>query len=906
MLLQSPLLARTRLIAASAHGGQSVVSAGALSASALPPDAVVTDLGEHQLGPLDSPEPLRQVLPRALASRTFPPLRTLSARKTNIVADRSSFVGRKRELEELESLLLTPAGRLVILTGFGGIGKTRLARQAALLVLPVFEGGCWFADLMEARTPAQASEAVATAMGIPIQGGDDPARAVADALEFRAPFLLVLDGFEGIVDCAAATLGLWLRKARQGRFLVTSQSLPGLSGERELPLGPLPCPAPAASAAELMQSDAARLLLDRAASSRGNFTPSEADARILARICADLEGIPLALELAAARLAAANPKELLGNLARVASDPQAAAGPAAGRSLQDTLTWSYGLLNDWQRSALAQTCTFRGGFFLEAAEEVIDLTAFPDAPLAMDAVQALRDRSLLRTADTHLGTRFSLFRTIREYGEARWRESAPEPERAALEFRHASTLAHLLESANRRLDGESPREELARIELERENALEAVTRMRSRGDPGAEELAGRIALAVEPTLRLRSHMAERLAVLRRVWNPDSSTGRMEEVGFQLVDALLNLGDRAARAEARQVAWRCSAAAENSGSDLRRARAGIMRARVLAAESSIAEAVRTVDEACGLLPADVPAAARQEVLTAATQVDTLASRYAPALERLHQALKEALASGMRLRAAVIRFNIAAVGYHTNETTDWLDLNDQALHEFRRFGLPMLVAKCQGNRGLMMLQMKRPGDAATEILAAVQAHRDAGLKRGMLLHMNNYGLALRDSGRPEEALAVYREAEALALEMDDMTHATRIIGNIGAAYFTMGRLEEALEHALRAAAILKKGDPTESLALNQGNAGLCLLRMRRIGEAEVLIAEARETWDRLRLGSTRPVWNVLSDLALIQAESGQAGKARETARDAIRRATGSGWLAHASPDDRERMEKLRALA
>ncbi|MEK7470334.1 MAG: AAA family ATPase, partial [Planctomycetota bacterium] len=434
---------RARLIAAAAHGGQILLTAQArgLAGNALAL-GVLTDLGEHRLAAHDRPERIFQLLSSSLPARLFPPARTLSSRPTNISSEPDRFVGRTQEFQEISALLPTQAGRLVTLTGPGGIGKSRLAREIALALLPQFEGGCWLADLMEARTSADVSRAVAHALGVPLPAGEDPAAAVADALEYRKPLLLVIDGFEALVDHAAATIGLWTRHARQVRFLVTSISLLGLSGEREVALGPLSSPGSlksAATAQGLEAFEAAQLFLDRATLARPGFRLSDGNASAVGRICADLEGIPLAIELAAARLAELPPEEMLRELESQfhLRDTSPTGGPRRRQSLAGALEWSYGLLSEWQKSAFHQVCAFRGGFFLESAEDVIDLSAEPDAPLAIDAVQALRDRSLLRTHDTPFGTRFSFFRAIRDFGERHFRESRGEAPWRALEDRHA-------------------------------------------------------------------------------------------------------------------------------------------------------------------------------------------------------------------------------------------------------------------------------------------------------------------------------------------------------------------------------------------------------------------------------------------------------------------------------------
>jgi predicted ATPase/class 3 adenylate cyclase len=462
-----PMVNRAARIASAAHGGQVLVSEAVRGAAAsVLETAGVSDLGEHRLRGLERPERLFQVQAKSLEGRVFPPPRTLSALPTNLPASGSSFVGRAREKKEVLDLISEGAG-LVTVAGPPGIGKSRLVIEAASAALPHFRGGAWFVEIPEVRDALGIAAAVARAMGISTAGSVDPVAAVGAALELRGPTLLVLDAFEHAVSFAAATVGEWRRRAPQVTCLVASCEILGLPGEREYPLAPLDTAG--------ADPDALRLFLERAREADHRFRlgpDNDADVRA---IVVELEGIPLALELAAARLRIMKPAQLRQKLTQKFQLLRSSRTdlPANRRTLEGAVEWSWSLLADWEREAFAQLCVFRGGFFLEAAEAVLDLSAVPDAPMAIDVVQRLREKSFLRTEETPHETRFAMYRTVREFGESKLGDAGAETVRLRL----ADWCSGCLERLDGELSSPGAAEALDRADLEIPNANESVLRL---------------------------------------------------------------------------------------------------------------------------------------------------------------------------------------------------------------------------------------------------------------------------------------------------------------------------------------------------------------------------------------------------------------------------------------------
>jgi predicted ATPase len=365
-------LYRCARLTATAHGGQVVLSAAAaeLVRGALPEAASLRDLGEHRLRDLAGPERVFQLGHPDLPA-DFPALRALDVVPHNLPLQLTSFVGRERELAELAHLLA--AHRLVTATGPGGTGKTRLALQAAAEALPDAPDGVWLVELAALADPALVPQAVAVAVGVREEPGRALVATLSDALRPKR-LLLVLDNCEHLLEACARLADVLLRACPHLTILATSREALGLAGEApyRVPSLSLPDASPGPPAGALSRSEAVRLFAERAAVVRPGFAVTEDNASAVAAVCARLDGIPLALELAAARVRVLPVEQLLGRLEDRFRLLTGGSRTALERhqTLRAAVDWSYGLLTEPERRLFDRLAVFAGGFSLEAAESV--------------------------------------------------------------------------------------------------------------------------------------------------------------------------------------------------------------------------------------------------------------------------------------------------------------------------------------------------------------------------------------------------------------------------------------------------------------------------------------------------------------------------------------------------------
>lgn len=370
--LAAPLNRLSRLLAIG-HGGQVLLSQAVqqLARDHLPPDAALRDLGGHRLRDLLEPERVFQLLHPGLPAE-FPPLRSLGARPNNLPPQPTPFLGRETAVREVADLLRRPDVRLLTLTGPGGSGKTRLALQAAADCLDDFTDGVFFVALAPLTDPGLMPSAIAAALGVREEGG----RSLADRLqEFLAArqMLLVLDNFEHLTEAASLVADL-LGSAASLKVLATSRVPLHLRAEHEYPVETLELPprTPPPTAAQLTQYDAVRLFIARAQAVKPGFAVDNETAPAIAEICWRLDGLPLAIELAAARIRMLPPQAMLARLEKRLPFLTGGArdAPQRQRTLRDAIGWSYDLLDPDEQTVFRRLAVFAGGCTVEAAEWV--------------------------------------------------------------------------------------------------------------------------------------------------------------------------------------------------------------------------------------------------------------------------------------------------------------------------------------------------------------------------------------------------------------------------------------------------------------------------------------------------------------------------------------------------------
>ena len=472
---------RAARIKAIAHGGQVLCSE--MTAGLVKDEVALADLGQHRLRDLSAPQHIFQV-----GGGAFPPLRTIDAFPGNLPLQVSSFVGRDRELERTAVALAEC--RVVTLTGVGGVGKTRLALQVAAEVLPRYSDGAWLCELAPLRDPTGVPDTIAALFDLVPRGGQTLEQALEEFLRGKE-LLLVLDNCEHLLQATAVLVEMLERSCPRLVVLATSREGLGIEGERMLVVPSLSAPGIDAGLDAVADADAVRLFVERGQAVKGDFSLTQENAASVGQLCRRLDGIPLAIELAAARLPAMNPAELARRLDRRF---EVLAGGRRGaierhQTLRAAIDWSYELATEPQRRLLARLTVFAGGCTLEAVEAVCAGTPVePDE--VWELMAGLVSQSLVVAEDYGLDTRYRLLETIRQYGEERLDEQS---ETAELRRRHAQYYADLTTRLGEQHYGPDQVQAGTRLAAEQENVLRA---MATAVDSQDVDLAFRILLGI--------------------------------------------------------------------------------------------------------------------------------------------------------------------------------------------------------------------------------------------------------------------------------------------------------------------------------------------------------------------------------------------------------------------------
>lgn len=490
-----PTVNRVARLMSIGYGGQILVSAATASLleGGLERGTSLRDLGAHRLRDLSHAETTFQVEADGL-QREFPALASLDTRPNNLPSQLSSFVGRERELDALRTLLTEH--RLVTLTGTGGIGKTRLALQLAAGIIDRYRDGAWFADLGAVTDPDLVAQTIASALRVR-ENRSEPILETLVREVAHKNLLLVIDNAEHLLERVASVTKTMLGACAQMTAVVTSREALHIGGEAIFRLEPLPDAPAHVRADDLMRHDSTRLLLERARAIVRDLTVTDADADDVGALCRKLEGIPLAIELAAARVTTLSLHQLNERLGeRLALLTSRDTTLARHRTLRETIDWSYRLLDGDEKRVFAAAAVFTGGFTLDACERVVPKTQ----TATLDVLQSLTEKSFLQVELRGDCARFRALDVIREFGLV---ELAATGETAEIEAAHARYYAGLA-ARGRGLAGDAASAWHATLDEELPNVRIALA-WQVLHDPVAG--AG-FALDVSPYWRVRSMIAE--------------------------------------------------------------------------------------------------------------------------------------------------------------------------------------------------------------------------------------------------------------------------------------------------------------------------------------------------------------------------------------------------------------
>jgi predicted ATPase/class 3 adenylate cyclase len=513
-------------ICSAGHGGQILISDAtqALVANDLPEGVSLRDLGEHRLKDLAHRHRLFQVTAADLPA-DFPPLKSLNVLPNNLPLQLTSFIGRRREIVEINTTLAT--ARLLTLTGAGGSGKTRLALQVGADLLEQYPDGVWLVELATLADPALVPQTVATALRVHEQPGRALIETLVDSLRPKT-LLLLLDNCEHLLAACAGLAHALLRTCPNLRILATSREGLGIAGETLYPVPTLPFPNPELlpSMEHLVQYESVRLFTERAMVVLATFNITPQNAKSVALICSQLDGIPLAIELAAVRvktLAVAQILSRLGDRFRLLTGGTRSA-PLRHQTLQAAMDWSYDLLREKERAVLRRLAVFAGGCTLETAEAVCAGNGIETSEI-LDLLTQLVDKSLVIVDAQHGEARYRLLETVRQYGKGKLVEAGEDIE---MQRQHRTLFLALAEQAEPHLRSTDEAAWLERLEVEHDNFRAALEWALNDG---------------EARLRLAG-------VLGRFWDV---RGYLSE-GRRRLEGALSGSDTASSARAKALHW----------------------------------------------------------------------------------------------------------------------------------------------------------------------------------------------------------------------------------------------------------------------------------------------------------------------------------------------------------------
>jgi predicted ATPase/serine/threonine protein kinase len=681
--------------------------------------------------------------------------------KTNLSPHGSRFIGRKEDLKHLHAFFEDGAS-IVSIVGPAGTGKTRLALRYAEKHLPDLSdrgGGAWLCDLTTAHDIKDICTAMAGVLNVPLTGSSSDEESVevtGRALAGRGKMLVILDNFEQVVDHGPATLSRWAASAPMVRFVVTSRELLRLDGEVCHELAPLPVPE---RDDDVEDAEAVKLFVDRARAVKPGYHLSAQDRQAVAAIVQKLDGIPLAIELAAARMSVLKPQKILERLSRRFDLLKGGGRHLSKRqaTLRGAVDWSWELLSDVEKDALMQCAVFRGGFSLEAAEEVLDLSGHDGDPWPLDVVQALKDKSLLRAFDvTELEgeTRFSMYESVREYAMEKLREAN---KRDAAQERHARYFLVTAEEWGSGATTHGGAECLARLRLDLSNILAVQERSRGvrYGETGPvpgwarADMPLRVAVALEPAFSARGPFTEQV--------------RLVDQGLAAADAQTDPG--------LKVRALCI-----------RGRARRRLGQIKESRHDFAEALKTAKNA-GSRRAEGPVLRDLGILAADE------GRMDDALRNVKDALVVNQATGDRAEEGVTLAYLAFLYDELGQVQTATEHYQRALVVLREVGDQRMEALCLGNFGLYyqdhgdVEEAKRQITKALDLLAEVGDRTFEGPFQGYL------GNLCHENGELEDAIKHFKGSVGVMRESGNLRYEGLMLGYLAAAYACLDRIDEA---------------------------------------------------------------------------------------------------------------------
>jgi predicted ATPase/class 3 adenylate cyclase len=743
----APCLNRLARLLSTGYGAQVLLSEAVRRQveTRLPADVTLRDLGRHRLRDLLEPEQVAQVVAGDLPA-TFPPLKSLERHPTNLPIQPNQLVGRETDLDAIKELLGRGDVRLVTLTGVGGTGKTRLALQASAELLEVFDDGAFFVDLAPLEQAELVLPTVAATIGVRESGGHSLRAALIDFLAHKR-FLLVLDNFEHLMAAAPSVSDL-LGSCDGLNVVVTSRAPLRVRGEHEYAVPPLAVPDPnrMPPVEDLAAVEAVKLFVQRSAAIRPDFSLTHDNAHPVAEICARLDGIPLAIELAAARIRTLEPLALLKRLDRRLKLLTGGARDLPGRqqTLRATIAWSHDLLTADERAVFRRLSVFAGSGSIEAAEDVTDVAADLDIDV-LDGVETLIDQSLLRRTTGPDGEpRFAMLETLREFGMERLAEAG---EVEAMQHAHAAWFLAFTTGVDAALRSPEQARWLRRLDTEHDNLRTAL------GWALAHD-------ADDVSLRL----------VRRLWPFWHIRGHLEE-GMRWIQSAVERGDQAATDDRL---W-----AQIGAGTLRFAQGDFAGAEQWFARSHDEAGIVGDPLAMVMLLNNLGAVAHaQGNLGIATQ-------------RYEESLAYARELGEDRRYATALANLGAIAHYRGDETAAIARYEESLALYRALEDTIGTMDVLSNLVAVMAPVpgqkehaRRLGDEALSLA------RELGSVQGEASLLTYLGIVAETAGELEQGRDLHEQSLMRYREVGDRAGIATSLGNLGAVALDTGDLEQSI--------------------------------------------------------------------------------------------------------------------
>jgi predicted ATPase/class 3 adenylate cyclase len=728
---------RAARISAAGHGGQILLSEATrlLIRDDLPREVALRDLGERRLKDLTSPIRLYQVVTADLPS-DFPPLQLLDVLPHNLPVQLTSFIGREVEMAEVKRLLET--ARLLTLTGTGGCGKTRLALEVAADLLEAFVDGVWLVELAPITDTALVVQTVASVLHAREEVGRPLMDTLSDAVRGRN-VLVVLDNCEHVVGACATLTHALLVAGTTLRILATSRERLGVAGEVSYAVPSLSVPDARrpASLEDLTRSEAVRLFVERAVMSRPGFRLTEENATAVAEICGALDGIPLAIELAAARvrmLSAEQIAERLEDRFPLLTGGSRTVLPRQ-QTLQATMDWSFDLLVEKERILLRRLSVFAGGFTLDSVEAVCAGYGIKRDEV-LNVLAHLVDKSLVLVDQQPATSRYRLLDTVRYYALDKLQQSG-EAER--IRIHHRDWYVALAERAEPELTGQQE-VWLNRLETEHDNLRAAL-----KDSLGSED--------VETALRLGGALW-RFWQVRGYWNE----------GRHWLDAALEASGRAPAALRAKVMTGAGVLAQQQG-DYEQAKAlsdgGMTLHQELGDKEGIAVSLSTLGNV----------AYHRGDYTAAQQLHEESLSYGRAVRNMHS-------------VAASLVNLAILADHQGNYDKAAALCRESLNLFREVDDMRGSAFVLNMLGILASDQGDYAAARGDIEESLGIRRELGDRRGIAASLNNLGLLAREQRNYAAAQALYEESLVIRRELGDKQGIAASLSNLGLVAWRQG--------------------------------------------------------------------------------------------------------------------------